>query len=196
MNNPWLGLSSYTEESIKEYQFNGRSTAIAALTTLIRQNLFVTLYGRSGIGKTSLLQAGVYPILRREGYSPLTIRLNELRDGKDNAAKKIWESITDSLSQNGYQYKSCDEKDKYIPDFTDILVFRKLFSAGKFLNNNDDEAVPVIVLDQFEEILYNAPLLSRPLISQLYALIDDNYNLGVSHPYWHDDTNFPNSHIY
>lgn len=190
MNNPWLGLSSYTEESIKEYQFNGRSTAIAALTTFIRQNLFVTLYGRSGIGKTSLLQAGVYPILRRDGYSPLTIRLNELKDGEDNAAKNVWESITSSLFQNGYQYKFCDEKDKYIPDFTDILVFRKLFSAGRFLNKNGDEAVPVIVLDQFEEILYNAPLSSRLLTSQLYALIDDNYNLGVSHPYWHDDTNF------
>jgi len=47
-----------------------------------------------------------------------------------------------------------------------------------------------MVLDQFEEILYNAPKASRLLITQLYALIDDNYNLQISHPSWHEETNF------
>lgn len=203
MNNPWLGLSSYTEDSLKDHQFNGRSSAIVTLTTLIRQNLFVTLYGRSGIGKTSLLQAGVYPVLRREGFSPITIRLNNFKDKEDKesgdpkalykeetAGYVIWKVIRQSLEQIGYTYRPCNTDDEYIPDFTDVSVFRKLFSAGRFMDKNGQEAVPVIVLDQFEELLYNAPKLSRLLISQLYALIDDNCNLLISHPDWHDDTNF------
>lgn len=189
-NNPWLGLSSYTEESLKEHRFNGRSGAIAALTSLIRQNLFVTLYGRSGIGKTSLLQAGVFPMLRRAGMMPVVIRLDDLKKGAESAAQVIWKAVSNLLLKEGFRYVPCDEKDAYIPDFTEILVFRKLFSAGRFLGPDDREGVPVVVLDQFEEVLYKAPEASRLLISQLYALIDDNYDLGVSHPRWHDDTNF------
>lgn len=190
MKNPWLGLSSYTENSLKDYQFNGRSAAIASLASLIRQNLFVTLYGRSGIGKTSLLQAGVYPILRCEGFCPVTIRLNNIEDDNVSLAEIIWRNILDVLQCDGFEYQSCAENDIYSPDFKDILVFRKLFSAGRFVNNDKKEVIPVIVFDQFEEILYKAPDASRLLISQLYALIDDNYNLTVSHPDWHDDTNF------
>lgn len=190
MNNPYLGLSSYTEASLKDYQFNGRTAAIAALTTLIRRNLFVTLYGRSGIGKTSLLQAGVSPLLRREGMHPVSLRLNVLRDGGDPAAKLIWANLSEMLHREGFKYRSCDKSDVYTPDFSDVLVFRKLFSAGRFLNDEGAEAIPSLVLDQFEEVLYNAPEAADLLIKQLYALIDDNYNLGVSHPCWHDDTNF------
>lgn len=190
MKNPWLGLSSYTEESLKEYQFNGRSAAIASLTSMVRQNLFVTLYGRSGIGKTSVLQAGVFPVLRREGFIPIAVRLDNIKDGNDSAANEIWVITLETLRRDGYIYTPCNEEDVYTPDFSDILVFRKLFSAGRFFNKNGEEAIPVIVLDQFEEILYKAPASSWHLVSQLYALIDDNYDLSVSHPHWHDDTYF------
>ncbi len=189
MNNPWLGLSSYSEDSLKYYQFNGRTAAIASLASLIRRNLFVTLYGRSGIGKTSLLQAGVFPVLRKEGFTPLSIRLNDLKNG-DNASESIWNKLCETLQREGYTYFFCDNKDEYEADFSDILVLRKLFSAGKFLNNQGIEAIPVIAIDQFEEILYRDSAASRTLISQLYALIDDNYNLRIAHRNWHDDTNF------
>lgn len=217
MKNPWLGLSSYTEESLNDYQFNGRTTAIAGLTSMIRQNLFVTLYGRSGIGKTSLLQAGVFPVLRRDGFSPLIIRLNDLKDSeksKDSNIKKdkvskdvedkkdktpsaanlVWNKISESLLEKGFIYTPYNVNDAYNPNDVkngnDILFFRKLFSAGRFLNDNGTAAIPIIVIDQFEEALFNAPQSSRLLISQLYALIDDNCNICVYHPCWHDDTNF------
>lgn len=190
MNNPWLGLSSYTEEALKEYKFYGRTTAIATLTALIRSNLFVTLYGRSGIGKTSLLQAGVFPQLRKSGFSPVAIRLNTVTDGTVPAAKILWDTLTEKLKAIGYLYKQYDSSDLYNPDFHDPMVFRYLFGAGRFVNSENKTTSPVMVLDQFEEILYNAPKASRLLITQLYALIDDNYNLQISHPSWHEETNF------
>lgn len=190
MNNPWLGLSSYTEEALKEYKFYGRTTAIATLTALIRSNLFVTLYGRSGIGKTSLLQAGVFPQLRKSGFSPVAIRLNTVTDGSVPAAKVLWDALTEKLKAIGYTYTQYDSRDLYHPDFHDPMVFRYLFGAGRFVNSENKTTSSVMVLDQFEEILYNAPKASRLLITQLYALIDDNYNLQISHPSWHEETNF------
>ncbi len=190
MNNPWLGLSSYTEEALNEYKFYGRTTAIATLTALIRSNLFVTLYGRSGIGKTSLLQAGVFPQLRKSGFSPVAIRLNTVTDGSVPAAKVLWDALTEKLKAIGYTYTQYDSRDLYHPDFHDPMVFRYLFGAGRFVNSENKTTSSVMVLDQFEEILYNAPKASRLLITQLYALIDDNYNLQISHPSWHEETNF------
>lgn len=189
MKNPWLGLSSYSEESLKEYGFHGRSQAITMLSGMIRRNLFVTLYGRSGIGKTSLLQAGVFPLLRKEDFLPVTVRFVDL--GNDiSAAEIIWKTLLEKLKEEGMRFEPCDRKDRYEPDFNDDMVLRNLFSSGRFIGPGGKEILPVLVLDQFEEILYKAPLAAKKLITQLYALIDDCYDLSMSHPGWHDDTNF------
>ena len=243
MNNPYLGLSSYTEELLKEgYQFNGREIASANLASLIYDNLFVTLYGRSGIGKTSLLQAGVFPLLRRKGFIPVYLRLTEVKDPKlesennnnqqtqdteeqnkennpkhdkvkeakqkdsnneesaEPAASVLWKLLCEELKENEVQYEYWDDSDKYVPnnepdekhnsDFTDPLVLRKLFAAGRFVDKEGKEVIPIIVLDQFEEVLYKAPKASELLLSQLYALVNDNYNLKIPHPTWHTDNDF------
>ena len=62
-NNPWLGLSSYKYEDSS--RFYGRDEELQTLTDIIRQNIFTTLYGVSGAGKTSLINAGLSPILEK-----------------------------------------------------------------------------------------------------------------------------------
>lgn len=188
--NPWLGLSSYTEDSLKLYQFNGRDEATITLSSMIQHNLFVTLYGRSGIGKTSLLRAGVFPVLKTAGFTPITIRLNELNDSTPLSAI-VWQRITEVLKTGGYDYISWDEEDSYKPDFNDIAVLRKLFASGHFANKSKrEDAIPVIVFDQFEEILYESPAKAQLLIKQLYALIDDSYDFKILHETWKDYPNF------
>ena len=54
MRNPWIGLSSYDEKMIsKGYKFCGRSNATMELYSLVDNNINVTLYGKSGTGKSS-----------------------------------------------------------------------------------------------------------------------------------------------
>lgn len=198
MKNPWLGLASYTEESLKEYGFYGRKDAIAVLKSMIERNLFVTLYGKSGIGKTSLLQAGVFPLLRLEGMPSVVVRFADCdkgespaqRDKSKPAVQIFWEELLRNLSEHGISYVPCSRSDVYIPDYSDVMVLRYLFSAGRFLDADEVEKIPVSVFDQFEEFLYHSPGEAEIFMGQIYALIDDNCDLSLTHPLWHDDTNF------
>jgi len=72
--NPWPGLSPFDEAA--QHFFNGRGEETAALRRLVYQAPLTTLYSISGLGKTSLLKAGLFPLLRRERILPIYIRLN------------------------------------------------------------------------------------------------------------------------
>lgn len=55
--------------------FFGRQQEIEALHRLIRREPLVALYSKSGLGKSSLLNAGIVPACIDEGiYTPLVIR--------------------------------------------------------------------------------------------------------------------------
>src|ERR1700682_6489504 len=72
--NPWLGLASFTEET-RAY-FYGREDEIAELSRRVQRKLLTILFGQSGLGKTSILRAGIVPRLRPEGYCPVYVRID------------------------------------------------------------------------------------------------------------------------
>ena len=94
--NPWVGPQSYpiTKSVNSSFSFCGRSDDIFNFTRLIRENNIVTLYGRSGVGKTSLLNAGVYPRLAAECFLPIILRL-----GQKDKGKSIQYYIKDNLER-------------------------------------------------------------------------------------------------
>ena len=65
LEHPWLGLESFREET-RAYFF-GRDAEIAELHLRLRSDPLLVLYGRSGLGKTSILLAGLIPRLRARG---------------------------------------------------------------------------------------------------------------------------------
>ena len=70
--NPWLGLESYKEGEI----LYGRDDDIRDLSQCVLNDIDTLLYGKSGIGKSSILNAGILPAARRNGYLPVLIRLS------------------------------------------------------------------------------------------------------------------------
>src|SRR5262249_3229563 len=53
--------------------FHGRETES---DELLRQKALTILFGQSGLGKSSLLQAGLFPRLRAENFRPVVMRLS------------------------------------------------------------------------------------------------------------------------
>ena len=72
-DNPWPGLASFEERDAPF--FHGRDAAVAALLDLVEREDLVLLYGTSGLGKTSLLRAGLFPRLPST-ILPVYIRLD------------------------------------------------------------------------------------------------------------------------
>ena len=92
---PWLGLDAFTEET-SEY-FYGRDAEAEELFRRVKREPLTVLFGMSGLGKTSLVRAGLFPALRAEGFLPVYIRLDH-----EPAAKapklQVTEALTDAIT--------------------------------------------------------------------------------------------------
>ena len=108
-SNPWAGLMSYSDPAAgSTLRFCGRDRETADLFYLVDNNFIVTMYGKSGIGKTSLLNAGLFPKLRAEGYHPVAIRLGMMDDG--DLSKNII-ALIDSEMKRQYSDDSVELRD-------------------------------------------------------------------------------------
>lgn len=192
MRNPWKGLASYQEKDNEKYKFCGRGNSIRELARLIQNNLFVTLYGRTGIGKTSLLQAGVFPIFRRRDFLPVVVRFSDMKEDDNHSyAEYIISMVETEIEKNGGFIK---EEEAYRKEDSkkDNDILWRYFASRRFYilkNNEEREVFPVVVLDQFEENLLASSEREKAwtLMRQLYSLIDDN---KIFPPGYHDETNF------
>ena len=73
LDNPWPGLAPFDEAD--SAFFHGRQVEAAELLSLIQLEGLTVLFGRSGLGKTSPLKAGVFPALRADNCLPVYLRL-------------------------------------------------------------------------------------------------------------------------
>ena len=142
-SNPWLGLASFTEET--RGFFYGRDEEVAELARRVQRKLLTVLFGQSGLGKTSILRAGIVPRLRRQGYCPIYVRVDYGKDTPE-PAEQIKQAIMQAARRSG--------------EWTQVGVAAAGESLWEFLHHRDDvlrdEAgatlIPLLIFDQFEEI--------------------------------------------
>ena len=111
----------------------------------MQRKLLTILFGQSGLGKTSILRAGIVPRLRPEGYCPVYVRIDYSPDAPE-PSEQIKQAIfraTQSLGQ-----------------WTQTGVAVSGESLWEFLHHRDDvlrdasgkTLIPLLIFDQFEEI--------------------------------------------
>src|SRR3981189_1135092 len=96
--NPWLGLASFTEET--QSYFYGREDEVAELARRVQRKLLTVLFGQSGLGKTSILRAGLAPRLRAQGYCPIYVRIDYGRDSPE-PAEQLKQAIPRAARESG-----------------------------------------------------------------------------------------------
>ncbi len=140
---PWLGLASFTEET-RAY-FHGREEEVAELARRVQRKLLTVLFGQSGLGKTSILRAGIVPRLRPEGYCPVYVRIDyspESPPPSDQIKQAIFRATqaSGSWTQPGSAVEG-ESLWEFLHHRDDVLRD----AAGKPL-------IPLLIFDQFEEI--------------------------------------------
>ena len=140
IRNPFVGPQSFQTED-KE-RFFGRESEIYELVSLIFAHPIILLYGQSGTGKTSLLNAGVIPEIRKEKFEVLpTIRVSLL-----NRKPKLFSEIKNIYVYNSLHCLNPEIENSEILNLTEI---------SDFLGYSDRPRL--LVFDQFEEIFNTFP---------------------------------------
>jgi hypothetical protein len=141
--NPWLGLASFTEET--RAWFHGREEEVGELARRVQRKLLTVLFGQSGLGKTSILRAGLVPRLRAQGFCPVYVRVDYGR-GTPEPAEQIKRAIMRTAADAGA--------------WSQAGVAIEGESLWEFLHHRDDVLkdaagqvlTPLLIFDQFEEI--------------------------------------------
>jgi len=165
--NPYKGLFKYTAED-EEYLF-GRESETKDLMEMIRNNQLVVLYGESGTGKTSLINARLFPELKRKYYFPIYIRINYLSEMSPLA--QLRKIIHNTIS----------EWDNSVQPFTDDLTLIEYAAKTSVFNGL---VKPVLFFDQFEELFtigqkYVKPEVLKTFIDQFADLIEVRLPTGI-----------------
>jgi WD40 repeat protein len=139
--NPWPGLASFREADRE--LFYGRERETEELFRLVLRERLTVLFGLSGLGKTSLLQAGVFPRLRDENVLPVPIRLDHSADAAP-FPEQIAAAIARAAAAAGAEAPALR------PGETLWELFHR--QGNDFWSARNRPLVPLLAFDQFEEI--------------------------------------------
>jgi WD40 repeat protein len=137
---PYKGLLPYTEAD-REYFF-GRERDLKVIAANLIANPLTILYGASGVGKSSVLLAGVIPYLKEKSHlTVLVFRTWQSAAFADVLKEEVLDAVCGSLGADERQRARADLSGAAGLPFDDFLLECVKTSRRRLL----------LVLDQFEE---------------------------------------------
>ncbi|NIM11888.1 MAG: tetratricopeptide repeat protein [Candidatus Aminicenantes bacterium] len=187
-NYRYPGLRPFSDTDHDRRLFFGRDEEIQYIWhSILVENLFV-LFAKSGMGKTSLLHAGLMDLLRRNHFLPLVIRFND----RDRA---LLDTIYPGMEKAIARRNEAVDKNKkidYEPGETGTLW--QFFKTAAFWTADDKPLTPVLIFDQFEEFFTMHPLEHREaFIEQLADLVRGRVPRALRESFKSSQSHFPYS---
>lgn len=140
-DNPWPGLVTYCEAEQRFFQ--GRKAETDELFRMVMRARLTVLFGLSGLGKSSLLQAGLFPVLRQEVIFPVYIRF-DFSAPAPNLINQVKAALARESASAGIETPAS------IPEETLWEYFHR--REHDFWNSRNRPVMPLLVFDQFEEV--------------------------------------------
>jgi len=143
--NPWPGLAAFT--AVNHDFFCGRANEIAEISRRVRRQMLTVLFGVSGLGKTSLLQAGLLPKLGGTQFYPILVGLDHRPESGDlceQVRAAINREIPHATAAGVVVPRGSEPGEDLWGYFHD--------KSTDWHNARGELVYPVLVFDQFEEI--------------------------------------------
>jgi len=132
------GSRPFEDTELDRMLFQGREQETQRMLHLVLAERLVVLFSKSGVGKSSLINAGLAQRLSKRHYFPITIRLND-------PTAALMETVDDQVKQAaknaGIDHTPGDKETLW-----------HYFKTAEFWSAQDTLLTPVLVFDQFEEI--------------------------------------------
>lgn len=153
--------------------FYGRDKDIDKLLTLIQVEKKVLLYSKSGLGKTSLLEAGVLPRLP-EYFAPISIRLFAFKEGAETPVERVINALKSVIGD--LDKKQDTVLDHIIGDNPENKTLWYYFKKAQLLEQQKEgeaqQKIFTLVFDQFEELFSFPKKDIEDFKTQLYELTE------------------------
>jgi tetratricopeptide (TPR) repeat protein len=151
------GARPFTDSPEDQQIFFGREADVDRLFERVLASRLLVMFSKSGLGKTSLLMAGLFPKLRKEkALLPVPIRLN----APGTPADIVIEAVKQACQRPGVELTSGNTAGVW-----EFLLSSLIWSGDLLLT-------PLLVFDQFEEIFTLRDSAFRTtLASELGALV-------------------------
>lgn len=137
--------------------FFGRQAEIKALYQCVQAHPLVVLFGQTGVGKTSLLRAGLLPLLAQEGYDPIEVSFQNTAIAPLQA---LWNAVKHRAQQQGLEAKIAERLGARTPSLWEYL---KAYSLEQF-------KTPIFVFDQWADFFLHRADAQKEAIDHLVDL--------------------------
>ena len=157
MEQKYLGITPYDEDG--GFEFAGRNDETWALYDRIIRNDYTVYYAASGEGKSSLIRAGLLPILRRRDYFPVYIVFEDKELWNISSIKEVIDKRIEieSVKHNVSYDQSTWSKSRFDKEQSEILKNNLWWKLRNYcFKRGDVELRPLFIFDQFEEVFTKA----------------------------------------
>jgi hypothetical protein len=142
------GVHSFGDNAVHRLLFRGRDQDKYDLLQLVLAERLVVLFARSGLGKSSLIAAGLMQPLRDRGFFPMILRVG----AADDPVSSVYQGIKIACAQ-AIENGQIEKTEPQLPADWNRTSFWHFFKSFYIWPNNQDQPLePVIIIDQFEEL--------------------------------------------
>ncbi len=158
------GMRSFEQE--EEDLFFGRDQEQADLFALVKVSQLTLIFSKSGVGKTSMINAGLKPLLEAEAFLPIPIRLQSTAATPVQIVEKALEKFVEKSKIRAFHPKAKPQLWHWL---------RAADFKGK---------IPVLIFDQFEEFSAHDAAAREEFIDQLADLVQERLPKQVEEQFY------------
>lgn len=157
MEHKYIGIIPYDENS--DFEFTGRNEETWSLYDRIARNDYTVYYAATGEGKSSLIRAGLLPILRRRNYFPVYIVFEDKEFGDIDLIEEV---INIRIKTEEKKHNVSYEQSGWSKSFFTLKQSEELSCnlwwklRNYCFKQEGKEMKPLFIFDQFEEVFTKA----------------------------------------